>query len=318
MNTRRTTTCRVTLRTTARGVFPLALAAALMMATATLAQEPPKPGPGDSVFANHKRVEYIVGDTPVIFTAPHGGRLKPDDIPDRQSGVLRSDFNTDELARQVADAFHRRTGRHAHVVILHLHRVKVDANRPIEDATEGDPQAIATWNAYHDTVTRVHRHVAKAHGRGLYFDLHGHGHPLPRVEIGYLLRHRELKQDDEAVAKLADKSSVRDLALRSRANFVELVRGKTSFGAMLQRRGYASVPSPAHPHNGDGKYFNGGYCTRRYASRDGGTISGFQLELPKPGVRQTDDDRDRFAAALVDAVVEYARTHLDIDLTGSE
>jgi len=270
--------------------------------------------PGKSRLVEESRVELVAGDAPVILSAPHGGRLKPEGVADRKAGVLLADTNTDLLAREFGKAFHALTGRHAHLVFCHLHRVKVDCNRPLDDATEGDPQAQATWRAYHLGIAEARAAVARVHGRGLYLDLHGHAHPEPRIELGYLLKHSELKEPDEALGGMAARSSVRDLAGRTKAGFLELLRGPTSLGGLLEKRGFASVPSPKHPHNGDGPYFNGGYSTLAHGSREAGTISAVQLETPGPGVRSGEESRKKFAAALAEAVVEYLRIHAGIDL----
>ncbi|MBI1372411.1 MAG: hypothetical protein GC159_06580 [Phycisphaera sp.] len=271
--------------------------------------------PGESRFADDKFVEYIVGDTPVILSAPHGGRIKPDDVPDRTTGVLLSDTNTDKLARDFAEAYFKRTGKHAHVIIDHMHRVKVDCNRPVEDAVAASPGGEKLWRAYHGLIAEARDGVTKRFGQGFYIDLHGHAHPEPRCELGYLLKHAELKLDDDAVNKLAGKSSLKDLATRTKATFAELLRGPTSLGGLLEKHGIPCVPSPQHRDNGDGKYFNGGYCTSSYGSSQGGTISGLQIETPGPGVRNTDASRKKFAAALADAVVEYLKIHADLDVT---
>jgi hypothetical protein len=92
------------------------------------------------------------------------------------------------------------------------------------------------------------------------------------------------------------------------------LRGESSFGGLMQRRGFASVPSPAQPHAGETKFFGGGYNTRRYASPGGGTIFGLQIESPRPGLRDTAPNRSAFAAVFVEVVIDYLEIHADIDL----
>jgi N-formylglutamate amidohydrolase len=273
--------------------------------------------PGQSRLAEKGRVEYIVGNAPIIVSAPHGGRLKPSEIADRKSGVLLTDTNTDLLAMEIAKAFHERTGGHVHVVICHLKRTKVDCNRPLDDATEGDPEAIATWRAFHGFIENACKTVTEQHGRGLLLDMHAHGHPIPRIELGYALRNSELKLPSEKLEKLAGKSSVRDLTAHSPKSFVELMSGPTGMGGLLQARGFDCVPSTKNPHAGNAKYFSGGYITRRYSLAKGSTISAIQFECPLPGVRRTKEDRNRFAKALVDASIMYMKTHAGIDLSKS-
>ena len=47
------------------------------------------PGPyvaGQSYTGRNGYIEYIAGNAPVIYTAPHGGNLTPSEIPDRTAG----------------------------------------------------------------------------------------------------------------------------------------------------------------------------------------------------------------------------------------
>lgn len=267
------------------------------------------PAAGQSQYGKNKYVEYIGGNLPVIISAPHGGRLAPAGIPDRKSGVLLADGNTDLLAKEIASAFHKQTGKYPHVIICHLKRIKVDCNREIEEAAQGNEDAEQAWTEFHDFIGQARESLIESSGGGLYIDLHGHGHPDVRLELGYLLSNRELKGEDKKVEKLKKKSSIRKLADDSKASFVELLRGDASFGALMQQRGFSSVPSPEFPHAGDAKYFNGGYNTRRYGSWDGGKISGFQVECPRKSVRDTEKNRKAFAKAFASAVVEYLTLH---------
>ncbi len=61
--------------------------------------------PGKSYFGRSNYVEYIAGDLPLIISAPHGGTLKPAEIPDRKEGEFISDADTEDLVRTVQRAF---------------------------------------------------------------------------------------------------------------------------------------------------------------------------------------------------------------------
>ncbi len=76
------------------------------------------------------------------------------------------------------------------------------------------------------------------------------------------------------VNHLHNKSSIRHLATlcKDTVPFDALIRGEKSLGGLMEIRGYRSVPSPKHPHPGDGNYFNGGYTTETHGSRDGGGL----------------------------------------------
>lgn len=93
-------------------------------------------------------VTYHPGNLPLIITAPHGGYLKPNDIPDRKpknKTVLIGDMYTTDIAFAISDAVADQChGARPHVVVFHVSRRKVDANRPIESGTDS-PQGQAAW-----------------------------------------------------------------------------------------------------------------------------------------------------------------------------
>ncbi len=264
---------------------------------------------GRSVFDENRYIEYIPGDLPLIISAPHGGRLKPASIPDRKKGVLLADGATDLLAMEIVTAFQQQMGKTPHVIICHLKRLKLDCNREIEEAAQGSGEAELAWREFHGFIEQARATVIKNNGAGLYIDLHGHGHPELRLELGYLLSKKQLQGSDQEVNRLENRSSMRELSEGRKISFAELLRGDLSFGALMQKRGFPSVPSPKFPHAGEAKYFNGGYNTRRYGSRDGGVISGFQLECPGKSVRNSKKNRQAFAKAFVAAVMEYMKSH---------
>jgi hypothetical protein len=264
-----------------------------------------------SVFLADRTVEYVPGTLPLIIAAPHGGRLEPAGIPDRKDGVTTRDAETDLLAIELADAIARRTGARPHLILCHLHRKKVDCNRDALTGTGGNPKALATWRAFHEAIGKA-RATA---GHGLFLDLHGHSHPLARVEIGYLLSAEQLRETGPAFASLAQVSSLASMAKRSSGTIEGLLRGPLSLGGLLEKAGYSSVPSPPTPHPGKDPYFRGGYNTARY--RTGGADDGFfsvQIECPKPGIRDTAENRLRFAEVLAAVLEEWLAHHAGIRL----
>ena len=262
-------------------------------------------------------IEYLPGTLPLVISAPHGGYLKPAALPDRQEGKVEQDGFTQEMARALREEFQARTGGTPHLVICRLHRVKVDCNREIKEAAQGNAQAEKVWHEYHDAIEQAKTAVQTTFGAGLYIDLHGQRHAEGRVEIGYLLTPKELALDDEAIGKLAVKTGIRELGQRSPAGFVGLLRGQNSLGALLDAKGYTCVPSPAlHAPREKELYFNGGYDTQIHASRDGGTLSGIQIECPYAGVRDNRPDRERFVKALCEVLTtQYFPAHFGKPLT---
>ena len=109
---------------------------------------PPGPyTPGQSYFGRNNYIEYVAGNAPVIYSAPHGGALTPSEIPDRTasncggSATTTTDLNTAELVRAMQARHFARFGTWPHIIINHLARRKLDANRTAEEAACGDAEA---------------------------------------------------------------------------------------------------------------------------------------------------------------------------------
>jgi N-formylglutamate amidohydrolase len=306
-----------------RGAFP-ALAVALLAGCALRSDpagpEQPARQPvheaGKSYFGRDGYVEYIAGNSPVIITAPHGGELAPAEIPDRGCGTTVTDLATEQLARAFQFQFHRQTGRYPHVIINRLKRSKMDANRDRAEAACGNARADTAWHEYHRFVDAARAAVLASEGTGFYLDLHGHGHANQRLELGYLVPGAAFDRTDAALdadAALRDSSSIATMARRS--GFAALLRGPASLGALFAAEGYPAVPGPADPSPRGEPYFSGGYSTERHGCARGGTICGVQIEANQRGVRDSEANRLRFAAATVRVLESYLATHLAVDLT---
>ena len=268
--------------------------------------------PGTSYFGRQSYVEYIPGELPVILSAPHGGSLTPSEITDRTDGTTVTDTNSKETLLAVRTALLERTGKAPHVVISHLRRTKLDPNREIVEAAQGNPFAENAWEEFHAYIEVASATVTKTYGSGFYIDLHGHGHAIARAELGYLLSSSQLNRTDTEINAqgLATQSSIRALAASSPLPFAQLLRGATSLGGTMQKEGVRSVPSPGDPSPGSDDYFSGGYNTSRHGSLQAGrTVSSVQIELPYPGIRDTATNRQAFGLALARALEAYMTEH---------
>lgn len=267
---------------------------------------------GVSYFGRKGYIEYIPGMLPVVLSAPHGGDLAPSEIQNRTFGATATDLNTLELTLAVRDALVDLTGSAPHLILSHLDRSKLDPNREIEEAAQGNVFAEYAWEEFHGYIERA-RAVVRVRGEGMYFDMHGHAHPLARLELGYLLSADELNRNDIFLNSLAvvQQSSIRELGRDSPIPFAELLRGPTSFGGYLEVEGVAAVPSPASPGPGSEPYFSGGYNTLRHGSLgDSELVSGIQIEHQFPGLRDTDQNRRDYAARLAVVIREFMLEHI--------
>ena len=289
----------------------LATVAGGITATFTAAADPLVPGTRYTGALEY--VDFTAGSLPLVLSAPHGGTLQPATIPTRTgpNATTVRDANTDILAEDIHEAFASRGGGTPHTIIVRLHRAKLDANRDIGEAAEGNAIAERAWREYHGFIEAAREHVLAQHGRGFYVDLHGHGHAIQRLELGYMLTASELAGTDALLnlPGLVSKSSIRTLAAAGLSSHAELLRGPHSLGTLFEGRGYPAVPGTQQPNPGSDPYFTGGYNTGRHGSRDGGMIDGVQIEANMTGVRDTQANRQAFAAALTDVMVEYLQRH---------
>jgi len=265
--------------------------------------------------------EYRTGTLPIIISAPHGGDLKPDEIPVRANASTGSDMQTIALAEAINDGLERITGQRAHIVFCHLHRWRLECNRNKELGTEGNPFAEQAWTEFHGYIDAAKEAVTWGYGRGLYLDIHGLAASRDKIELGYLLTGSQYTRSDGQLEHPGYqlRSSFRSLALASSLTLPELLRGPNSIGALLEAEGYPVVPSPSHPDPGyeDGSlkpYFNGGYNTARHGSFYGGAISGVQLEHIWEGVRDTPANREAYGQALATVLVSFIENTMEIDL----
>lgn len=272
--------------------------------------------PGQSYFGSNNYTEYVAGNMPVILSAPHGGLLSPAAIPDRNcSGCSTvNDFNTQELARALANALHERTGCWPHLVINRLHRRKLDANRDLPEAADENPSAGQAWADFHNFLGNAKNDVAFQFGKGFYVDIHGHGHSIQRLELGYLLYSDELRLPDDTLNTpvFTGYSSIANLAESNPQSLThaELLRGSQSLGELLANRGYPATPSLSDPAPDAGEdYFSGGYNTARYSSYNGGSIDGVQIECNRTGIRDSLTQVERFADTLAVALLDYLGRH---------
>lgn len=271
--------------------------------------------PGNTYFSDGNYIEYQAGNLPVIIAVPHGGDLEPAGIPNRNcSGCTYvKDSYTQEMSREIREAFFAATGCYPHIVINRLHRRKLDANREIAEAADGNAHAEDAWTAFHTFIDSSKNQVLRQYARGLFLDLHGHAHDIQRVELGYLLTGEELNRSDDVlnIDAYITRSSIKSLAIsnQGRSTHAELLRGEQSIGALLENRSFPSVPSDSDPYPlVNQPYFNGGYNVARHGSNPGGQIDGVQVEC-NWDIRFDGLTRKRFAKSLAEVLLEYLEVH---------
>ena len=314
-------------------------ATVILLAACPNTPTPPiiRPGPytpGQSYFGKNNYTEYIAGDGPVILSAAHGGSLTPEQIPDRTDAAcgaavtITADLNTRELVIAMQQAIHARSGKFPHVVINNLHRKKLDANRPLGEAACGNSEAQVAWLEFYAFMDAAKQAVVTASGKGWYMDMHGHGHAIERLELGYLLSAVELRRSDttlDAAPNFEEASSINTVSKdETDETFSALLRGPNSLGSLYAANNFPSVPSSIDPFPQSGQqYFNGGFSTERntcsvaagpLGGQPGGPICGLQIEVNLTGVRDTPANRARFAEVTATILEPYLASHWAIQL----
>ncbi|GAB0187123.1 hypothetical protein GRJ2_001177600 [Grus japonensis] len=288
-------------------------------------------GTKEVISGHNNFTEYQVGNMNLILSVPHGGSMEPQDIPDREAGCwdaktsscifshecplggiqnhkkckvsTNQDRYTIEVAQALAEEINKITnGFFPHIIINHLQRFKMDANRGKEEASFGIPQAEHAWEEYMGFLTTAKSQMTG----GLILDIHGQAHPERWIELGYTLSKTSLNSGIFS----ASCSSISHLASQLvNVSSETLVAGNRSLGKYIeeQNNSYVCVPSPSNPSPNNGSYYSGGYITKTYGSRSSGTVDAIQLELPQ-WVRAA-EERPRFCKALARAVMKFWQTN---------
>jgi len=280
-----------------------------------------RPDPTSSPY-----VEYIRGDTNLIFSVPHDGNINLTSIPARKNGcknldgicvypgndkchpkdvckvVTGADLNSLVIARAVFASYVTSTGRTPHMIISHLHRSRLDPNRPVDHAAQGHKEAIAAYEAFHESIK--HAHAVLGDKPGLHIDFHGYTDKYKQnnTMIGYLFT----KQDLNSGQVDGELSSIKALVRRTGLPVQQFLYGENSLGSMIESGGYKAVPSPSQPYPGMDKYYRGGWITQIYGSKDESNIDAVQLEFPTEiRVEASEEDRVRFGKKLAMIIEKF-------------
>jgi len=191
--------------------------------------------------------------------------------------TFAADIWTQEIAKVLVQEYKTLTGNTPYLVMANLHRSKMDPNRPIHLAAQGNEISELVYKEYHGYLTESRLAIG---GHGLLIDLHGQNHHQNSIEIGYLYKKTELNNSDFG----SSVPSIKSLIERSGQTPSTLVVGEKSLGALLEGAGYRAVPSPRQEYPGNERYYKGGYISQTQGSRNKESfIQGFdaiQIELP--------------------------------------
>jgi len=252
---------------------------------------------------------YLKGTMPLVISVPHGGTLNLGEVADRscEGAVTVTDSYTKELALEIADQLQKFKGQLPYLVICNLIRKDIDQNRDKSEATCGDSRMEGPWEVFHSQIDDAIDEAISKFGHCIYIDLHGHGHPEQRLELGYMLSDKELKEIYQTKQTPAKQHSLSNYLTASKGTLElhDLLFGPEAFGTLMAKEGFPAVPSAQDPFPQEGqKYFNGGYNTRRYTAANRPQVVGWQIESNMKGVRDK-AGRPVFAAAFAKVITQY-------------
>jgi len=244
-----------------------------------------------SLFNFIPKDQYLdssTGKINLILSSPHGGSLKPFDIPKRRTGKVLKDTLSKELTEKIINLYGESK---PYYVISNIHRSRVDLNRDIEEAAQGNYKAEKIWTDWNQLLTDYKWRVLTNHNRrGLYIDIHSKGED-DYFELGYNVSassYLEIyRMDGEGY-----KSSVSSLKHSNH----DMMFGPFSIKASLEDCGY-KVLFP----RGNEEYFNGGDNIRTFSGNGLGAI---QIEVP---VKVLKKDLNGIAVCLYNAIEKFRK-----------
>ena len=276
---------------------------------------------GDTYYGRKSYITYYPGNIPVILSIPHGGDISPSEISNRTYGVSVTDSNTIELGMAIRNYFFTNFNVRPYLVINNLKRNKLDANRDIVEAAQGNLYAERAFNEFHHYINSARQEITNNFSTGFLFDIHGHGlnpdgfNDL-RTWIGYLLSGDELDNSDTYIDQniSINNTSIYSLINTSNESLSNLLRGPRSLGSFFENNFYTALPSMSSPSPEGMRYFSGGHNTFLYGTNRNFNFNAIQLEFPFSDIRDTPESRNTFSSYFANIIKEYIQTHTGIDI----
>ena len=250
--------------------------------------------PGEIVSDIDNRIQYYVGNTPIIITVPHDGIIMPTTIPERTGDVKKAE-NTLRITEYFYNAFvgNGSTGLYPHIIINNIHRSRLDPDTGIEVGAQNN-YAAGYFNRYHNYIQVAIDSTEANFGIGILVNLSGHENDNNNfIELGYLLSKEDLSKSDANIESYETKSSLNAISSVSDARFSETVRGFDSMGKKIMEMNcckpiyytFNVTPSPSFPSPESESYNPGGYTVSKYANTGTSNISTIEFSTPYDGHR---------------------------------
>ena len=262
--------------------------------------------PGQSYFGQNSYIEYIAGNLPIIIVVPHGGSLTPTNLPViGNHGIDNGTFETSHLLYD--SIIHHTNGCFPHMIISHLHPTVMNPVREIDSAAGTNIDARNAWYDFHDFIDTAKYDITNTWGAGHYFEMHGNGHSDMWTEIGLGVSKTYLNGSDSLILSRVGYSTVKNLCTNGGINFLDIIKGPSSLGGLLDSKGWNSVPSPSNPSPGLGGFFYAGWNTWEHGSRYSGVIDASHVENYYAFMQIS--NRDQYANDLSNSIIEFMNIH---------
>ena len=294
---------------------------------------PPAPNtsyqPGNTYGNPLGHIQYLVGNTPIIITIPHGGSLTPSTIPVINS-ELYQEINTKELSeRLVYHIFELTGGKYPHVIYSNVHPSHFNVDTTLVEGTANNTYAVQGYTSYHSFLEAAVDTVLSQFSVGFLIDLHAENTHSQEVEVGYGLSKVELDLPNGALNEegLQSASTIEQYAQISPSFFSDILRGGTSLGAKISSETYYYanpggaitafqfdvVPSDQIPQvHSDYKLKS--YTSNLYHQTKG--INTFTLSFPVDNSINSAAAYNAFASLFVENLRSSVLSHTQIDILG--
>lgn len=228
-----------------------------------------------SVFGRDEYIKYKRGKLNLLITAPHGGGVKPRDIPDRTTGKLKKDSYTRRLSYQLVRDFNNLP----FYVIADIHRSKVDLNRKVTEAINiGDKKAFKIWHTWNYLLSNYCKTISRNYGKGLMLDIHCNN-DNDGIQFGYGISKTDfiyLKETKNYMGKSTVDSFVND-----KNSLYDVIFGENSLPNSLENLGY-KIFTPTLETTSD-IFYGGGY---NIVTNSGNGMGAIQIEFPVAMLRE--------------------------------
>jgi N-formylglutamate amidohydrolase len=217
------------------------------------------------------KTEYLVGDMGlrgIVISAPHGGGVRPVNIPVRRYGKMGKDIYTRKVIETIVENLEPKP----YYLYSDLHRSRLDLNRPLSEAAQGNKKAEEIWRAWNLLLESFIADAVKKYGKVLYIDLHSQS-TTDSFHLGYNLTTREYRLIRQG-KRIFGKSTMAGLV----ENQFDILFEQGSFYHSLINMGYN-----VHNPESDKTYFNGGF---NIAEHSGEHVGAIQIELPAAILRK--------------------------------